>query len=56
MSRRHFDDYDAREWEEEHKRVVSKERRKRDAKKQRHQVDDADDVPMGRARAQRQPH
>ncbi|MBL7249102.1 hypothetical protein ACLD02_14130 [Alloalcanivorax sp. C16-2] len=56
MSRRHFDDYDAREWEEEHKRVVSKERRKRDAKKQRHQLDDADDAPTGRVRVPRPTH
>ncbi|GAA5128259.1 hypothetical protein [Alloalcanivorax gelatiniphagus] len=55
MSRRQFDDYDAREWEEDHLRV-SKERRKREAKKQRHHLDDEEAVPQGRSRPQRQPH
>ena len=35
MSRRQFDDYDPNEWEEEHKRA-ERERRKRDAKRHRH--------------------
>ena len=55
MSRRNFDDYDAREWEEEHQRV-SKERRKREAKKQRHQIDDEEMVASDRSRPHRQPH
>ncbi|PCI95175.1 MAG: hypothetical protein COB15_12385, partial [Flavobacteriales bacterium] len=38
MSRRQFDDYDAQEWREEHERA-DKERRKREAKKQRHHLD-----------------
>ena len=39
MGRRHFDDYEPDEWEEEHKRA-DRERRKRDAKRQRHHSDD----------------
>lgn len=35
MGRRHFDDYEPDEWEEEHKRA-DRERRKRDAKRHRH--------------------
>ena len=55
MSRRQFDDYDAREWEEEHERV-SKERRKRDAKKHRHHLDEDEVSAGGRPRPNRQPH
>jgi hypothetical protein len=54
MSRRDFDDYDAQEWQEEHERV-SKERRKREAKQQRHHLDDEEAAPVGRARPGRHP-
>ncbi|WP_157933791.1 hypothetical protein [Alloalcanivorax mobilis] len=55
MSRRDFDDYDAQEWQEEHERV-SKERRKREAKLQRHHEEDDDAaVPAGRIRPGRRP-
>lgn len=55
MSRRHFDDYDAKEWQEEHSRVA-KERRKRDAKKHRHQTDDEAAEAPGRPRSPRPSH
>lgn len=55
MSRRHFDDYDAKEWQEEHSRVA-KERRKRDAKKHRHQTDDEALEAPGRPRSPRPSH
>ncbi|WP_157375396.1 hypothetical protein [Alcanivorax hongdengensis] len=41
MSRRHFDDYDPKEWQEEHDKS-DRERRKRDAKKHRHQQPEDD--------------
>ena len=37
MRRRHFDDYDPNEWQEEHKKA-EQEKRKRDAKKHRHEL------------------
>lgn len=55
MSRRDFDDYDAQEWQDEHKRV-SKERRKREAKQQRYHAGEEDPVPPGRPRPSRHPH
>ena len=41
MSRRDFDDYDPNEWQEEHKRA-DRDRRKRDAKRHRHELPEDD--------------
>ena len=47
MGRRHFDDYEPDDWKEEHKRA-ERERRKRDAKRHRHDSEEKSESRAGR--------
>lgn len=47
MGRRHFDDYEPDDWKEEHKRA-ERERRKRDAKRHRHDSEEKSESRDGR--------